>query len=114
MAFSPTPSAALRYWNMARQRYCRRLARSCNTLRVSADPIAKPAAHSRAESRGSRPSKAAPGERRTLRWRGESTANSSLKLGADSGRVMDDSGIVKRIRVCAPVTGAQARLKERV
>ncbi len=26
MAFSPTPSAALRYWNMARQRYCRRLA----------------------------------------------------------------------------------------
>jgi len=35
-------------------------------------------------------------ERQTLRWRGESTANSSLKLGADSGRVMDDSGIVKR------------------
>ena len=33
---------------------------------------------------------------RTLPWRGESTANSSLKLGADSGRVMDDSGIVKR------------------
>ena len=32
----------------------------------------------------------------TQRWRGESTANSSLKLGADSGRVMDDSGIVKR------------------
>ena len=27
---------------------------------------------------------------------GESTANSSLKLGADSGRVMDDFGIVKR------------------
>src|SRR6266446_1956388 len=36
---------------------------------VSADPGAKPAAHSRAESRGSRPPKAAPGERRTLRWR---------------------------------------------
>src|SRR6266404_8876225 len=69
VAFSPTPSAALRYWNMARQRYCRRLVRSCNTLRVSADPVAKPAARSRAESRGSRPSKAAPGERRTLRWR---------------------------------------------
>ena len=32
----------------------------------------------------------------THRWRGESTANSSLKLGADSGGVMDDSGIVKR------------------
>jgi hypothetical protein len=62
VAFSPTPSAALRYWNMARQRYCRRLARSYNTLRVSADPVAKPAAHSRAESRGSRSSKAAPGE----------------------------------------------------
>src|ERR1700730_12164346 len=36
------------------------------------------------------------GSQETRRWRGESTANSSLKLGADSGRVMDDSGIVKR------------------
>jgi hypothetical protein len=35
------------------------------------------------------------GSQRTLCWRGESTANSSLKLGADSGRVMDDSGTVK-------------------
>ena len=50
---SPTPSAALRYWNMARQRYCRRLARHRHALRVSADPLAKPAAHTRAESRGS-------------------------------------------------------------
>src|SRR5438876_6524293 len=48
---------------------CRRLTRSCNTLRVSADPVAKPAAPSRAESRGSRPKTAARGERRTLRWR---------------------------------------------
>jgi len=38
-------------------------------LRVSADPVAKPAAHTRAESRGSRPSKADAGERRTLCWR---------------------------------------------
>ncbi|HKM70364.1 MAG TPA: hypothetical protein VJX94_09945, partial [Stellaceae bacterium] len=53
VAFSPTPSAALRYWNMARQRYCRRLARHRRALRVSADPLAKPAAHTRAESRGS-------------------------------------------------------------
>ena len=58
MAFSPTRSAALRYWNMARQRYCRRLARSRNTLCVSADPGAKPTAHSRAESPGSWSSKA--------------------------------------------------------
>src|SRR5580704_14892782 len=29
---------------MARQRYCRRLTRYRNTLRVSADPLAKPAA----------------------------------------------------------------------
>src|ERR1700730_11103233 len=69
VAFSPTPSAALRYWNMARQRYCRRLARYRNTLRVSADPVAKPAADTRAESRGSRPSKADAGERRTVCWR---------------------------------------------
>jgi hypothetical protein len=54
---------------MARQRYFRRLARYRNTLRVSADPVAKPAAHTRAESRGSRPSKAAAGERLTVCWR---------------------------------------------
>jgi hypothetical protein len=69
VAFSPTPSAALRYWNLARQRYCRRLARYRHTLRVSADPVAKPAAHTGAESRGSRLSKPGAGERRTLRWR---------------------------------------------
>ena len=51
-ALSPTPRpAAPRYWNMARQRYCRRLPRYRNTLRVSADPVAKPAAQTRAESR---------------------------------------------------------------
>ena len=38
-------------------------------LRVSADPVAKPAAHTRAESRSSRPSNADAGERRTLCWR---------------------------------------------
>src|SRR5438270_12247635 len=37
--------------------------------RVSADPVAKPAAHTRAESRGSRCSIADEGERRTVRWR---------------------------------------------
>jgi hypothetical protein len=36
---------------MARQRYCRRLTRYRNPLRVSADPVAKPAAQTRAESR---------------------------------------------------------------
>ena len=54
---------------MARQRYCRRLARHRNTMRVSADPVAKPAAHTRAGSRGSRRSKADAGERRTVCWR---------------------------------------------
>jgi hypothetical protein len=34
---SPTPSATLRYWNMARQRYCPGLARCWRALRVSAD-----------------------------------------------------------------------------
>ena len=37
--------------------------------RVSTDPIAKPAAQTRAEKRGSRPSKAAAGERLTVCWR---------------------------------------------
>src|SRR6516225_1398670 len=50
-----SPPAALRYWNMVRQRYCRRLARYRNTPCVSADPVSKPAAHTRAESRGCRP-----------------------------------------------------------
>jgi predicted dithiol-disulfide oxidoreductase (DUF899 family) len=54
---------------MARQRYCRRLARYQNTVRVSADLVAKRAAHTRAESRGSRRSKGDAGERRTLCWR---------------------------------------------
>ena len=48
-----------------------------------------------AEAPRSSTTKGARGSRRTHRWRGESTANSSLKLGADSGRVMDDSGTVK-------------------
>src|SRR5690242_18268844 len=52
-------------WNMARQRYCRQLARYRNTLRVSADPVAKPApAHPRGKP-GFSTSKAALGERRT-------------------------------------------------
>ncbi len=62
MTFSTTTSAALRYWNRARQRYCRQLARYRNTLRVSAVPVTKPAAHTCAERRGSRPVKAAAGE----------------------------------------------------
>jgi hypothetical protein len=42
---------------MARQRYCRRLARYRNTLSISADAVAKPAGHTRAESRDCRPTK---------------------------------------------------------
>jgi hypothetical protein len=57
-------------------------------LEASADPHA-------AEQKFSAPWRRKPGSQLTRRWRGESTANSSLKLGADSGRVMDDSGIVK-------------------
>ena len=68
MAFSPTPSAALRYWNSARQRYCRQSVRYRKTLRLcrpdcqasSPDPRGKP---------GSRPFKAAAGERQTVCWR---------------------------------------------
>src|SRR6267378_2835601 len=49
------------------------------------DPVAKPAAHSRAESRGSRPPKAAPGERRTLRWREVDSNPRSLSLDSRRG-----------------------------
>ena len=37
---------------MARQSYCRRLAQHRHALRVSADPLAKPAAHTRAGKPG--------------------------------------------------------------
>jgi hypothetical protein len=71
-------------------RYCRRLPRYRNTLRVSADPVAKPAAHTRAESRGSGPAKAASSERRTLRWRKPDSNFWSLKTiqlgGVNAGR----------------------------
>ena len=50
------------YRNMARQRYCRRLARNGKPGASLADPVAKPAAQTRAESGGSRPSKVAAGE----------------------------------------------------
>ena len=76
------PSPALRYWNMARQRYCRRLARYRNTRSVSADPVAKPAAHTRAESRGSGPSKVDAGERQTLCWREMDSNLRSLLRGS--------------------------------
>jgi hypothetical protein len=83
VAFSRTPSAALRYWNLARQRYCCcRLARYRNTLRVSADPVTKPAAHTRAESRGSRRSIADAGERRTVCWREMDSNHRSLSRGS--------------------------------
>jgi len=73
-------SPAPRYWNMARQRYCRRLARYRNTRSVSADPGAKPAAHTRAESRGFGPSKVDAAERQTLCWR-EQDSNHRFRGG---------------------------------
>src|SRR5206468_297646 len=69
VAFSPTPSAALRYWNMARQRYCRPVGAILKHPARLCRPGRKATEHSRAEGRGSRPSKAVPGERQTLRWR---------------------------------------------
>src|SRR6266436_515478 len=81
MVFSPPTSAALRYWNMARQRYCRGLARYRNTRSVSADPVAQPAAHTRAESRGSGPSKVDAAERQTLCWRKTDSNSRSLSEG---------------------------------
>jgi hypothetical protein len=41
-SLSRTASAALRYWNMARQRYYRFLPRCCRALSVSADRAARP------------------------------------------------------------------------
>src|ERR1700687_3994540 len=66
----------MRYWNMARQRYCCGLARCWRALRLSADR-AENAARKRAlfgaliEESGSH---------MTRRWRGESRAHSSLEI----------------------------------
>src|SRR5260370_29143219 len=51
--------------------------------RVSADPVAKPAAQTRAEKRGSRPSKAAAGERLTVCWR-EMDSNFRFRASGDT------------------------------
>ena len=48
---SPTSSPAVRYWNMARQRYYRPSARCCRALCVSADRAARPGLDT-AENRG--------------------------------------------------------------
>jgi hypothetical protein len=75
----------LRYWNMARQRYCHRLLRYRNTLRVSADLAATAAALTRAESRGSPRPRAAWSERQTLRWR---ELDSNLRFRARAGSIL--------------------------
>src|SRR5712672_3639325 len=46
-----TASPEIRYWNIARQRYCRRLARCWRALRRSADRVGNAARHTRAECR---------------------------------------------------------------
>jgi hypothetical protein len=51
VASSPTSSPAMRYWNMARQRYYRPSARCCRALRVSADRAARPGPHTRGKPR---------------------------------------------------------------
>jgi hypothetical protein len=93
VAFSATTSTALRYWNIARQRYCCRLAQNPSTRRVSADPLAQPAAHSRAEGRGFRPTKASASERRTLCWR---EVDSNPRSLSRKGRPLWPKGDVKR------------------
>jgi hypothetical protein len=47
----PPTSPAVRYWNMARQRYYRPSARCCRVLRVSADRAARPGPHTREKPR---------------------------------------------------------------
>src|SRR5260370_18854404 len=81
---------------MARQRYCRRLARYRNTLRVSADPVAKPAVHTRPESRSCRSSKGGAGERLALSAGegGIRTLGPRVMGAGDSGRRVPALGAV--------------------
>src|SRR3984893_6379694 len=69
MVFSPTTvtgTAVLEYGPTEILPQVGALSKHAN---VSADPVAKPAAHTRAESRGSGPSKVDAAERQTLCWR---------------------------------------------
>jgi hypothetical protein len=68
------------------------------TLRVSADPVVKPAALTRAESRGSRRSAVAAGERRTVRWR-EMDSNFRFRAIADGGPWSATRSLFKIIQV---------------
>src|SRR6516164_3682598 len=71
---------------------------------VSAECAACHGPHTRAKSCASRPRQANSRERRTLRWRGQSGANQSLKwdflgreLRLDSKTFMDDVGSVRAL-----------------
>src|ERR1700730_15552057 len=99
---SPTTSTASRYWNMARQRYCRRLASCSRRPRVSADRAASPAAHTRGESRDPRPTKAVSGERLTLRWR-EMDSNPRSPARETTLR---DCLLIEEVRFAADLYGA--------
>jgi hypothetical protein len=85
VATSPTPSAALRYWNMARDRDIAAGWRDLETPACLCRPGRQAIAHSRAESRGFRPSTTAPGGRRTLRWKEPDSNHRSRLFKAASG-----------------------------
>src|SRR4029077_1004270 len=72
---------AVRYWNMARQRYYRPWARCCRVLRVSADRAARPGPHTREKPRLLDVGRQFPretGSHLTLRWREPDSNHRSL------------------------------------
>ena len=75
-----TRSPALRYWNLAQQRHCRRSAPCRRAMPVSGDCAACHGPHTRGKRPGFRPRQANSRERRTVCWR-ELDSNSQSPLG---------------------------------
>jgi hypothetical protein len=103
---------AVRYWNMARQRYYRPWARCCRVLRVSADRAARPGPHTREKPRLLDVGRQFPretGSHLTLRWR-EMDSNHRFPV-----RIKHKDGARRRgsaVSSSQPVTGCTGRKRD--
>ena len=83
-----TRSPALRYWNLAQQRHCRRSAPCRRAMPVSGDCAACHGPHTRGKRPGFRPRQANSRERRTVCWSGmDSNAQFRARLATVRGFV---------------------------
>jgi hypothetical protein len=88
----PSPSSTLRYWNLARQRYCRPSAPYDRATPVSPERATCSAPHTRAKSPAFRRRRGISRETRTVRWsKGDSNSPSHHERQRSEGRQMGPS-----------------------